>query len=59
MLRIPKHGTLALELHHAFACRDSADDDVPDTYRWSFRHAVIRAVSTAIVVVILVIVFLL
>ena len=59
MLGFPKNGTLALEIHHAFACRDSADDDVPDTYRWSFRHALIRAVSTALGVVVLVIVFLL
>jgi hypothetical protein len=59
MLRIPKHGTLALEIHQAFACRGSADDGSPDTYRWSFRHAVIRAVSTALLVVALVVVFLL
>jgi len=59
MLGIPRHDTLALEIHHAFACRDSADNDAPDTYRWSFRHAVIRAVSTALGVILLVIVFLL
>jgi len=59
MLRIPKHGTFALDIHHAFACRNSTDDEAVDTYRWSFRHAVIRAISTAALVVLLVIVFLL
>ena len=58
MLRLPKHGMIALDIQHAFACR-AADSDESDGFRWSFRHAVIRAISTALLVVALVIVFLL
>jgi len=58
MLRLPKHGMIALDIRHAFACR-AVDSDEADGYRWSFRHAVIRAFFTALLVVALVIVFLL
>ncbi len=53
------HGMIALNIRRAFACRASADSDGSDSYRWSFRHAVIRAAATAVVIVVLVIVCLL
>jgi hypothetical protein len=59
MLRIPRHGTVAFDLRQAFACQPSGDNQARDNYRWSFRHAVIRALSTAVLVVVLVILFLL
>jgi hypothetical protein len=59
MLRNPRHGTLAFDLRQAFACQPSADSDTSDNYRWSFRHVLIRALSTAVLVVVLIIVFLL
>lgn len=58
MIQLPKHGMIALDIQHAFACRP-ADSDESDGYRWSFRHAVIRAISTALLVAGLIVVFLL
>jgi len=59
MPRIRSRDIIAFDLRQAFACHSSADSDASDSYRWSFRYAAIRAVSTAVLVILLVIVFLL
>jgi hypothetical protein len=59
MLRIPKHGMIALDMREAFACRAFADGHEPDGYAWPFRHVAIRAFSTVLVMVFLLLLFLL
>jgi hypothetical protein len=59
MLHLPKHSTLGLSVLQSFACLPAMADDAPDTVRWSYRHAMIRAASTAVLVIFVIVLSLL
>jgi hypothetical protein len=59
MLHFPKHGSMGLNVIQSFACLPAMNEDSPDTVRWSYRHAMIRAASTAVLVVIVIVLSLL
>lgn len=59
MLHLPKHGTVGLNVLQSFACMPAMDDSAPDTVRWSYRHAMIRAASTALLVAVVIVLSLL
>ena len=53
MRHVPRFSIIALNIRDAFACRASADSDEHDGFRRSFRHAVIQAVFTFVLILIL------
>lgn len=59
MLRFPKHGTIAVDLHLPLGQRAPAEIGETDRRLLSFRDAMTRGLVSAVVVVVLVIVFLL
>jgi hypothetical protein len=59
MFHLPKHATIGSNMFQSFACLPAMDDDASDTVRWSYRHAMIRAASTALLVVVVIVLSLL
>jgi hypothetical protein len=59
MLRIPKHGMVALDVQHVVGRGASAGNDEQDRDVFSFRHAALRVIPSAAVVVVLLIIVLL
>ena len=55
MLHLPKHGAISLNVLQSFACLPAMDNQELDAIRWSYRHAMIRAASTAVLVVVVIV----
>jgi hypothetical protein len=55
MLHLPKNGVIGLNVLQSFACLPAIDNEEPDPIRWSYRHVIIRAASTAVLAIIVVI----
>ena len=59
MLHLPKHGMIGLNMLQSFACLPVEENEASDAIRWSYRHAMIRAASTALLVVVVIVLSLL
>jgi hypothetical protein len=59
MLGFPKHGMIALDLRHPFGHGAPGDNQESDSRLLSFRDAMMRGLLSAVLVVVLVVMFLL
>jgi hypothetical protein len=59
MLRLPKLGTIALDVSHFFAAGSAGANGESENQFFTFRDAVMRGILSAVVIAVLVILFLL